>query len=173
MQETWMSWRLPFLMATIMWVTRRVGIKAVLHKLFDIGYWFTVLALNSMKPTSNAPKSSMPAIVPKATEFLSPWIEALNAASVDPSLELRNLEKVFYPLAIRAHTSAQSSLSTTATAQPSLAENPPLKSNTTALPTSIVAVETPPLEENLTLAVVAPLTSQPIVEGQTSEETEK
>nr|POF08245.1 hypothetical protein CFP56_75836 [Quercus suber] len=91
-------------------------------------------------------------------------IEALNAAGVDPSLELRNLEKVFYPLAIRAHTSAQSSLSTTATAQPSLVENPPeIQHNCPS--TSIVAVETPPLEENLTSAVAAPLTSQPILEG--------
>lgn len=34
------------------------------------------------------------------------WIEALNAGSVDLSLELRNPKKVFYPQAIRAQASA-------------------------------------------------------------------
>ena len=34
------------------------------------------------------------------------WIEALNAGSVNLSLELRNSKKVFYPQAIRAQASA-------------------------------------------------------------------
>ena len=69
---------------------------------------------------------------------------ALNIAGVDPSLELRNLEKVFYPPAIKAHTSTHSPPGTAATAQPSPAENLPLKSNTIAPPTSTVVAETHP-----------------------------
>ena len=37
---------------------------------------------------------------------LRTWIKALNAAGVDQSSELRNLEKMFYPLAIRVKTTA-------------------------------------------------------------------
>lgn len=33
--------------------------------------------------------------------YLRTWIEALDAFEVDKSLELRNLEKVFYPPAIK------------------------------------------------------------------------
>nr|POE84902.1 hypothetical protein CFP56_48332 [Quercus suber] len=87
--------------------------------------------------------------------------KALNAAGVNLSSELRNLEKVFYPLAIRAQTFAQSSPNTTATTQPSPVENPPLKSSTSALPTSTVVAKTSSLEKDLTLAKVAPLASQP------------
>nr|POE49892.1 hypothetical protein CFP56_32847 [Quercus suber] len=77
--------------------------------------------------------------------FLSPKRDlalALNAAGVDPSSELRNLEDMFYPPAIKVHTSAQSPPSTPATTQPSPVENPPPTSSTTTPSTSTVATDT-------------------------------
>ena len=43
---------------------------------------------------------------------LQTWVEALNATGVDPNSELRNLEKAFYPPAIRTRLALQSFVST-------------------------------------------------------------
>ena len=80
---------------------------------------------------------------------------------------------MFYPPAIRVHTSAQSPSSTITTTKPSPAENPPSKSNTTTPSTSIVVAETPSLEKNPTLVEATPLASQPTIEGQVLEDVEK
>ena len=97
--------------------------------------------------------------------YLWTWVEALNAVGVDPSLELRNLKKVFYLPTIRAQTSVWSPPKTTTPTQSTPIENPPLKSNTIALPTFTVATEISSLEKDPTSTEAAPLASQPIVEG--------
>lgn len=103
---------------------------------------------------------------------LQTWVEALNATGVDPSSELRNPEKLFYPPAIRAHTLVQPPSNTTTTAQPSSTKNPPPKSNTTTPTSSTVTAKTSSIKENPTSAETTP-SSQPTTEGQASGSIEK
>ena len=66
-------------------------------------------------------------------------IEALNAAGVDSNSELRNLEKAFYPSAIKARLVNQPFVSTFGPTPMSSVENPPPKSSTTTLAQSKLA----------------------------------
>ena len=77
---------------------------------------------------------------------------------------------MFYLLAIRAQTSAQSPPNTTAPTQSTPVENPPSKSNITTFLTFTVATKISSLEKDPTSTEAAPLVSQPIAKGQPSEE---
>ena len=63
---------------------------------------------------------------------LQTWIEALNATGVDLASKLRNLERAFYPPAIKACPATQPPGSTSGSAPTSSTENPALKSSATA-----------------------------------------
>ena len=68
--------------------------RRVEQAVFDLG----------QKETKAYLKSQIPVVC--RSFCLWTWIKALNAIGVDLSSKLRNPEKVFYPLAIRAHTFA-------------------------------------------------------------------
>lgn len=74
---------------------------------------------------------------------LQTWIKALNTTKVDSNSTLRNPDRAFYPLAIRACPAIQSSVSTFASAPPSSTENPQSKSSTTT-PTQVKPKEQQP-----------------------------
>ena len=104
---------------------------------------------------------------------LQTWTEALDAAGVDPSSELRNLEKVFYYLAIRAQVSTPSSSAINAPTQPTWVEDQPSKLSEGAITTSGTAKKTPAPDNVPSLVEVATSRSQPLAEGQSIEAVEK
>ena len=84
---------------------------------------------------------------------------------MDPSSELRNPEKVFYPLAIRAKVIAPTLISTVPHTQPTHAEDPPPAPTNKAPTTSIIAKDVPPSGKAL-FSIEAPVSvSQPSAEG--------
>ena len=82
---------------------------------------------------------------------LQTWIEALNAVRVDSNSKLRNLEKAFYLLAIRARPANQPSINTLASTPVGSIENPQPKSNTAA-PAQAKSIEQQPKTTTLTKA---------------------
>ena len=101
------------------------------------------------------------------------WNEALNAVGVDPSSELRNPEKVFYPPTIREKTSTPIPLSTTAFAQPVHVEDQPPASIDKAPTNSTTAKEIPSLEKVPSLVETTFSGPQPSAEGQITKDAEK
>ena len=89
---------------------------------------------------------------------LQTWIEAINTVRVDPNSELRNLEKAFYPLVIRACPVSQSLASTSAPTPASSTTNPQPKSSTTA-PAQSKPIELQPS----TIAPIKPKQTEPVV----------
>lgn len=65
---------------------------------------------------------------------LQTWTEALNAAGVDPTSKLRDLERVFYPLAIRVKAAASPLPNTTVSAAPTHVGDRPLEPDVPQLP---------------------------------------
>ena len=83
------------------------------------------------KKTKAHLKSQLPVVC--CSFCLQTWIKALNATGVDLASKLRNLERAFYPLAIKACPATQPPSSTSGPALTSSTENPPPKSSATAL----------------------------------------
>ena len=82
------------------------------------------------KKTEAHLKSQLPVVC--RSFCLQTWIEALNATGVDLASKLRNLERAFYPPAIKACPATQPPGSTSGSAPTSSTENPALKSSATA-----------------------------------------
>lgn len=82
------------------------------------------------KETESHLKSQIPMVCPSFC--LQTQVKALNATGVDPSSELRNLEKAFYPPAIRACPTTQPPVNTSGPTQMSSTENPLPQFSTTA-----------------------------------------
>ena len=104
---------------------------------------------------------------------LRTWTEALDVAGVYPFSELRNLEKVFYPTAIRMQASAPSSSAITAPAQPTQVEDQPSKLSEGATTTLGIAKKTPAPNNVPSSSEVATSGSQPFAVRQSIEAAEK
>lgn len=107
------------------------------------------------KETKTHLKSQIPVVC--RSFFLRTWIKALNAIGVDPSSELRNLEKVFCPPAIRAHTPTLSNADTSAPHTQAKSQAP--RPSMTAPLSSTAVEEAPSLDKVPLTAKVAPLVS--------------
>ena len=101
------------------------------------------------------------------------WNKALNVVGVDPSFELRNPEKVFYPSTIREKTSTSTPLSTAALAQLVHVEDQPPASVDKAPTNSATAKEIPSSEKVPSLVETTISRPQPSVEGQITKDAEK
>lgn len=101
------------------------------------------------------------------------WNEALDVVGVDPSLELINSEKVFYPPAIKVQVFAPSSSVTTILAQPTQIEDQPSKSSekTPTIPTTAKEALAP--DSVPTSAEVVTSVSRPSTKGQSIKEAGK
>ena len=94
--------------------------------------------------------------------YLKSWIEALNTVGVDQSLELRDLEKVFYPLAIRVKVVALVQSSFAPSTQLASTKVSSLASSDKASAAPLTSSKKEVLVSNQT----SPSVSHPSIEGQ-------